>query len=167
MLSPLGLYVNGTMNPFNSQSKFGPIGLNYWYNTCPRSISDCDDIDCIEQNWIANAMTGAIVYKQDGTYKWVYEYDINSMYPHLLTVIDFITRRGKYKTISKIKLKNDYQIFRCVINGIDSVERIGRPLNKRIMGHNPKNYYTTLDIKTALENGYSVELKYVSKRFGD
>jgi hypothetical protein len=148
VLSPLGLYVNGTMNPFNSQSKFGPIGLNYWYNTCPRSISDCDDIDCIEQNWIANAMTGAIVYKQDGTYKGVYEYDINSMYPHLLTVIDFITRRGKYKTVSKIKLKNDYQIFRCVINGID----------KRIMRHNPKNYYTTLDIKTALENGYSVEL---------
>ena len=148
VLSPLGLYVNGTMNPFNSQSKFGPIGLNYWYNTCPRSISDCDDIDCIEQNWIANAMTGAIVYKQDGTYRGVYEYDINSMYPHLLTVIDFITRRGKYKTVSKIKLKNDYQIFRCVINGID----------KRIMRHNPKNYYTTLDIKTALENGYSVEL---------
>jgi len=148
VLSPLGLYVNGTMNPFNSQSKFGPIGLNYWYNTCPRSISDCDDIDCIEQNWIANAMTGAIVYKQDGTYRGVYEYDINSMYPHLLTVIDFITRRGKYKTVSKIKLKNDYQIFRCVINGID----------RRIMRHNPKNYYTTLDIKTALENGYSVEL---------
>jgi len=148
VLSPLGLYVNGTLNPFNSQSKFGPIGLNYWYNTCPRSISDCDDIDCIEQNWIGNAMTGAIVYKQDGTYKGVYEYDINSMYPHLLTVIDFITRRGKYKTVSKIKLKNDYQIFRCVINGID----------KRIMRHKPKNYYTTLDIKTALENGYSVEL---------
>ncbi len=66
VLSPLGLNVNGTMNPFNSQKKFGPIGLNYLYNTCPRSISDCDDIDCIEQNWIGNAMTGAIVYKQDG-----------------------------------------------------------------------------------------------------
>ncbi len=26
------------------------------------------------------------------------------------------------------------------------------------MRHNPKNYYTTLDIKTALENCYSVEL---------
>jgi hypothetical protein len=89
--------------------------LNYWYNTYPRSISDCYDIDCIEQNWIGNAMTGAIVYKQDGTYKGVHEYDINSMYPHLLTVIDFITRRGYYKTVSKIKLKNDYQIFRCVI----------------------------------------------------
>ncbi len=148
VLSPLGLYVNGTMNPFNCQSKFEVIGLNHWYNTCPRSISDCDDIDCIEQNWIASATTGAIVYKQDGTYRGVYEYDINSMYPHLLTVIDFITRRGKYKTVNKIKLKNDYQIFRCVINGID----------KRIMRQNRKNYYTTLDIKTALENGYSVEL---------
>jgi hypothetical protein len=31
-------------------------------------------------------------------------------------------------------------------------------MDKRIMRHNPTNYYTTLDIKTALENGYSVEL---------
>jgi hypothetical protein len=147
VLSPLGLYVNGTMNPFNCQSKFGVIGLNYWY-TCPRSISDCDDIDCIERNWFANAMTGAIVHKQDGAHRGVYEYDINSMYPHLLTVIDLITRHGQYKTVSKIKLKNDYQIFRCVINGID----------RRLMRRNPKNYDTTLHIKTALENGYSVEL---------
>jgi hypothetical protein len=49
--SPLGLYVNGILNPFNSQSNFGPFGLNYWLNTCPRSISDCDNVDCIEQDW--------------------------------------------------------------------------------------------------------------------
>ncbi len=41
----------------------------------------------------------------DGGQKAGVVYDINSMYPHLLTVIDLITRRGKYKTVSKLNSK--------------------------------------------------------------
>ena len=148
VLSPIGLYVNGTLNPFNSQSKFGPIGLNYWFNTCPRSISDCDNIDCIEQDWLSKSMFGAIMHKKEGTYQKVFEYDINSMYPYLMTVIDFITRKGKYKIVDEVDLSNEYAIYRCVIKGIKD----------NVMRHNPKNYYTTLDIKTAIENKYKVKL---------
>ena len=148
VLSPIGLYVNGTLNPFNSQSKFGPIGLNYWFNTCPRSISDCDNIDCIEQDWLSKSMFGAIMHKKEGTYQMVFEYDINSMYPYLMTVIDFITRKGKYKIVDEVDLSNEYAIYRCVIKGIKD----------NVMRHNPKNYYTTLDIKTAIENKYKVKL---------
>ena len=148
VLSPMELYVKGTMNPFNSQGKLGAIGINYWYNTVPRSISDCDEIDCIEQDWLGNVMTGAIMYKQEGVYENVFEYDINSMYPHLMTLVDFITRKGQYKIVDEIDLSNEYAIYRCVIKGIKD----------NVMRHNPKNYYTTLDVKTAIENNYNVEL---------
>ena len=148
VLSPLGLYVNGTLNPFNSQAKFGPIGLNYWFNTCPRTLSDCDSIDCIEQDWLSKSMLGAIMHKKEGIYENVYEYDINSMYPYLMTLVDFITRRGKFKIVDEIDLTNVYAIYRCVIKGIKD----------NVMRHNPKNYYTTLDIKTAIENKYKVRL---------
>ena len=148
VLSPMDLYVKGTMNPYNSQGKLGPIGINYWYNTVPRSISDCDDIDCIEQDWLGNVMTGAIMYKKEGVYENAFEYDINSMYPHLMTLVDFITRKGEYKTVNEIDLSNEYAIFRCFIIGI----------RDNVMRHNPKNYYTTLDIKTAIENNYKVKL---------
>ncbi len=93
-------------------------------------------------------VTGAIMFKKEGLYENVFEYDINSMYPHLMTVIDFITRKGKYKIVDKIKLSNEYAIYRCVIKGIKD----------NVMRHNPKNYYTTLDVKTAIENNYNVEL---------
>ncbi len=64
------------------------------------------------------------------------------MYPHLMTVIDFITRKGKYKIVDEVVFSNEYAIHRCVIKGIKD----------NVMIHKPKNYYTTLDIKTAIEN---------------
>ena len=65
-----------------------------------------------------------------------------------MTLVDFITRKGQYKIVDEIDLSNEYAIYRCVIKGIKD----------NVMRHNPKHYYTTLDLKTAIENNYNVEL---------
>lgn len=147
----LGSRMAGCLNPFHSKFKPAPIASHYWCKHAPKSISRCDPYAVDEDIWIRKAMSGGLMFVKSGTYHDAHEYDINSMYPALMCAVDFVTRQGTFTRVSKIpKLKSSdqYCIYRCTITGFDN----------RIFQGNRHGYYCGLDILTAQQGGYKVEL---------
>lgn len=145
------LGARGCLNPFHADLKYPPIASHYFYKHAPKSISRCDDFYLDEDVWISNAMSSGMMYVNTGDYTDVVEYDVNSMYPALMTIVDFITRKGRFSTVSripKLKLSDIYSIYRCHIVGFDN----------RLFQGNRNGYYCGLDIITAQQEGYDIKL---------
>ena len=138
-----------SFNPYHSQFKLGPIATQFWLKHVPKVLHNVDDYDVEEEQWLSNAMGGGVIYADPCELKKGYEYDVNSMYPYLMTKVDFITRKGEFKTITEIpKIKNPYVIVRCKITNY----------NDKLFQPNKHNFYCGLDVKTALKEGYDIEL---------
>jgi len=112
-----------------------------------------DDINSCEAKWINDASCGALMHWE--TYKGkVNEYDVNSRYPHLMQKNQnyFPIKEGNYLTLKEIDVKNvEYGIYRCIIT--KSEEQV-----VKLFRFNPKNTYTHLDIKVAIDYGFKIEL---------
>ena len=112
-----------------------------------------DDINNCEAKWINDASSGAIMHWQPYKGK-VNEYDVNSRYPHVMQKNQhyFPIREGEYFTLKEIDVKNvEYGIYRCTLTKPDSREY-------KFFRFNPKNTYTHLDVKVAIDYGLKIEL---------
>ena len=112
-----------------------------------------DDINNCEAKWINDSSSGALMYWE--AYKGkVDEYDINSRYPHIMQKNQnyFPIREGEYLTLKEIDVKNvEYGIYRCIITKLDE--------NKyKFFRFNPKNTYTSIDVKVAIDYGLKIEM---------
>jgi hypothetical protein len=112
-----------------------------------------DDINNCEATWINDASSGALMYWE--AYKGkVDEYDINSRYPHIMQKNQnyFPIREGQYLTLKEIDVKNvEYGIYRCTITKLDD-------RSYKFFRFNPKNTYTSIDVKVAVDYGLKIEM---------
>ena len=110
-----------------------------------------DDINHCEAKWINDASSGAIMHWQ--AYKGkVNEYDVNSRYPHVMQKNQhyFPIKEGQYLTLKEIDVKNvEYGIYRCIIT---------KTKDCKFFRFNPKNTYTHLDVKVAIDYGLKIEM---------
>ena len=154
----LGKHAVKTLNPFHAKGNYRALSSHFFYKTAPKAISFCDEYMYSdeplrnEEHWLKSAMTGGLIYSMKKKLKKAYEADINSMYPWLMLNCDFITRKGKFKVLKEVpdyEDKYQYAIFRCDISGYDN----------RLFQKNRHGFYTGLDIKTAQDEGWDIELK--------
>ena len=154
----LGKHANKALNPFHCKGNYRALATHFFFKMAPKAISFCDEYIWSdeplwnEEHWLKGAMTGGLIYSREKTLKKAYEADINSMYPWLMLNCDFITRKGKFKTLKEVPEYEDkyqYAIFRCDISGYDN----------RLFQKNRHGFYTGLDIKIAQQEGWDIELK--------
>ena len=125
------------------------MALHAFFNTT-KAVQP-DDIHSCESKWINDASCGALMHWE--TYKGkVNEYDVNSRYPHLMQKNQnyFPIKEGEYKIIKNLD-SVEYGIYRCIITKSD--DQI-----IKLFRFNPKNTYTHLDIKVAIDYGLKIEL---------
>lgn len=144
----LGKCATGNLNPFRSHFRLRPMASHYFYTHAPQCLWGCDDFIDYEEEWLAKAMTGGILFSQRAKLKKCVEHDKNSFYPSLMKKVDFITRKGVFKTIEDIDIRNEYCIVRCEISDYD----------ERIFQKNKNNFYTGFDILTAQQFGFTIKL---------
>ena len=112
-------------------------------------ISKPDAIDQVESTFLD--IKGSLIMGEKGEYENVVEYDVNSMYPFLMSLIMFPVKRGEIRTLEELPEKLEYGIYKCNI----------KPINKKadnLFRFNEENYYTHSDIMNARQIGLPVEL---------
>lgn len=111
-----------------------------------------EKIPLIEASWINDASSGALMYWEphQGT---VHEYDINSLYPHIMqkNTHYFPMKEGNFETLTHLPDNLEYGIYRCIITKIHDCPY-------KLFRFNKKNKYTHLDVSVALHYGLKVEL---------
>ena len=140
---------NGLFN-FYKTGSFKQMALNRFYDLT-KAVQP-EQITPNEAQWLHKASHGACTYWQK--YKGiVHSYDVNSRYPHIMmkNFNYFPIKQGEFKSISYIKDKPDYGIYRC---------NISQPTNNtcKFFVFNKHDYYSHLDIEVAREYGLIVSL---------
>lgn len=105
-----------------------------------------------EQQWISNAMTGGLIHAELGTYNNCKKYDVCSFYPSIMKNqnVRFPYHAGTFKTIDSLTFHNvRFGIYRAEITG---------NINPKLFRLNSENYYTSYDIMSAFDLGYTVNL---------
>ena len=70
------------------------MSCHYFYKHFPFSITYVDPFIKDEEEWLINSARGGLIWAEKHTLlRYGYEYDINSMYPYLMTKSAYITRR--------------------------------------------------------------------------
>ncbi len=111
-----------------------------------------DEIDCIEGEWIRNAMKNPLCWAIKGYKGPGYSYDVNSAYSRILSDQRFLIpiKRGIFKKITQEELNNmvyfEYGIYKCKIN----------IKNYKLMKTHHNNYYTHFDLTRAKELNYEI-----------
>ena len=85
------------LNPY--RCKYNPVAMSchYFYKHCPLSINYADPFIKDEEEWLINSAMGGLIWAENHTVlRYGYEYDINSMYPYLMTKCAYITRRPHF-----------------------------------------------------------------------
>jgi hypothetical protein len=126
------------------------VALKMFHNTT-RSIQP-DKIEQDEAIWLDRAMEGGIIYADKAELKNAYSYDVNSMYPYIMTQLQFPTKRGEFLKLKELKEIVEYGIYRIKIFEPEDKEI------KKLFRFNKRNYYTHIDIKRARELKLKMEL---------
>jgi hypothetical protein len=109
-----------------------------------------DHIDQIEAQYLKTR--GALMRGILGEYESVHDYDINSMYPHIMTLIMFPVKAGTFHTLQSLPEKLEYGIYRCSIKATT-------PLKKNMLFlFTDENKYTHYDITTARSLGLTIQM---------
>lgn len=141
--------MKNNLNPFHSNFNIRPMATHYFYTHAPKSIHNLSDFIENEERWLERAMTGGLLYSEPYRSFNCFQYDYNSHYPSLMLKTDFITRKGIFKTITKLPEEiEEYCIIRCIITGYDN----------KLFQTNKNSYYTGYDVITAKEQNYNIEL---------
>ena len=108
-----------------------------------------ETIDDVEFEWISGCKCYGLLYAKPAQFKGRC-IDGNSWYSSIMVDQKLILPLGnpEYKTLDRLSDVISFGIYRAVIYGTDS----------RLFLHNPKNFYTYIDIKEALKRGYTVDL---------
>jgi hypothetical protein len=140
---------DGAINLFTC-GKDKLASLKLFHNTT-RTIHP-DEIQQDEAMWIDRAMMGGIIYAEKTELDDGYSYDVNSMYPYIMSQLQFPITRGEFLKLNELKDIVEYGIYRI---------KIFEPENKNIkklFRFNHRNYYTHIDIKRARELNLKMEL---------
>ena len=106
-------------------------------------------VNGMEYDYIETATRGALMWADNGFKGDILAYDINSFYSFFMnSKLKIPYKKGEFRTIDKFGKKIRYGIYKCKIDNYDI----------RVFRYNPKHYYTHIDIKFAIEQGYDVEL---------
>ena len=105
-----------------------------------------------EQQWINNAFMGGIIFSQKCKLDNAYSYDVNSMYPAIMShhSFTFPIMQGEFKKLNEIPVS--YGIYRVLIH------RSGDETTDRLFRFNSLHYYTHYDIHSAKELNLKMEL---------
>ena len=148
---------NGLINLFRSAS-FKNCVLTALFNTT-KSINP-EEISAEEHKFLEFATTGALMYQLTADTNNTHYYDINSNYPHSLTLMSIPTTQGEFRTVGADFLetmrtewtetyKTPTFILRC---------KITNPNTSYLFRHNPTNYYTNYDIQLAFNLGLEINI---------
>lgn len=141
---------DGTINLFTcGKSKLA--SLKMFHNTT-RSIHP-EPIEQDEAWWLDKAMMGGIIYAEKSELDDGYNFDVNSMYPYIMTILQFATTRGEFLKLNELKEIVEYGIYRINIFEPENNKNI-----KKLFRFNHRNYYTHIDIKRARELNLKMEL---------
>lgn len=107
-----------------------------------------------EHVWIHNSFKGGLIFNQSTTDTQLYEYDINSAYPAMMSDnhFTFPNKQGVFGKIKELPAILSYGIYRVVI------EKSNDPHINKLFRFNTLNYYTHIDITTAKKLGLNVIL---------
>ena len=139
---------NGTINLFTC-GKDKLASLKLFHNTT-RTIHP-DPIEQDEAIWLDRAMVGGIIYGEKTELNDAYSYDVNSMYPFIMTQLQFPTTRGEFLKLKELKEIVEYGIYRIKIFEPEHND-------KKLFRFNRRNYYTHIDVKRARDLGLKMEL---------
>ena len=128
------------------------------FNKFSLSIYEGEELTLLEHQWINNSSIGALTnIEKDYKCEKLYKYDINSMYPSIMTSTNKLPlKQGEFKIMDK----NDFEelkfftfgIYRCIINKSDD-ENINR-----LFRFNKLNYYTHITLEAARKLNLKIEL---------
>ena len=154
------LDVRQCLDPLKCNGSSRALATHYFYKTAPRVISQCDeyimndDLMLREDYWLRQSMVGGLMYGKKKRVKKAYEADVNSQYAYLMKEVDFITRQGRFRKRATLPAKFEkrhlYSIYRVKVT--DYNEKLFQPNKKK--GH----FYTGFDVRTAMTEGYKLEL---------
>ena len=119
-------------------SSLATASMDIWKNTS--AVVEPDEIDFAEDSFLSCAFKAGIRYAEVGYSGVSWLYDINSMYPYIMTHqrANFPIKEGVAMTITEFDSYVKYGIYHCKIEG-----------EHKLFTHNPKNYYTHHDINLA------------------
>jgi len=140
---------NGKINLYTC-GKDKLASLKLFHNTS-RTIH-CEKILQDEALWLDKAMMGGIIYGDKKNIDDGYSYDVNSMYPYMMTQLQFPTRRGEFLKLKELKEIVEYGIYHIKIYPNNDTN------TKKLFRFNPTNYYTHIDIKRARDLHLKMEL---------
>jgi hypothetical protein len=95
---------------------------------------------------------GALMHAKQGTYENVYDYDIRSMYPYIMTLIMFPMKCGSFTKLDSLPEKLEYGIYLCKIAPSNDENTNG------LFRFNTDNIYTHYDIMSARLLGLDIKL---------
>lgn len=162
MADELKQHLGGRYN-FYKCGNFKEMALHAFFENT--KATQPEKIPLIEASWINDAASGALMHWEpyQGT---VHEYDINSLYPHIMQKNNhyFPIKEGKFETLTHLPIELfdsslvgvsnsqlEYGIYRCIITKQDS-----KPY--KLFRFNKRNKYTHLDISVALHYGLKVQM---------
>jgi DNA polymerase type B, organellar and viral len=139
---------SGRINLKKGQTISSHILKKFYFNSYGTAVPD--PIEADEFEFIKN-IGGGIMMSKPGKYKSVYEYDINSWYPHLMVHMQFPMHKGKIEFVSLSNLLAD-DVVRYGIYNVN-VDTSGQYYLRR----DRDNMYTHFDIMMAKRLGLKIE----------
>lgn len=117
-------------------------------------LSNPEEIQQDEQEWINNSKKGALIYSEKGYTGKAYKYDIKSMYPSLLISNgSYPIKRGEFMTITNEEFSN-CEYFKFGIYRVNIEKSQNQKINP-LFRFNNTHYYT----HTSLEHAKKLNLK--------
>ncbi len=110
-----------------------------------------------EKDWIYYASKGAgLSQAKPGKYKNVVNYDVNSMYPHIMSIQYFKIplKQGEFKTYEELPEFIPYGIYRANITRPHKNHKSFFLFKNKL----DINFYTSIDLTIAREQGLNIEL---------
>jgi hypothetical protein len=126
---------NGKYNLYKCGT-YVKASINRFYELNKTLIAD--EIDSIEGEWIRKSSTCALMWTEKEYEGPGHEYDVNSMYPAIISYqkFSFPIKKGIFKKITQEEFDNmryfEYGIYRCKIS----------KFNYKLVKENTYNYYT-------------------------
>lgn len=124
----------------------------YLFHNITRDLQEPDIIEPYEEVFIKNSAMNALVIAPDNEIKLdkCYSYDVNSLYPYLLSKnVQFPTGKGILKTLNSLPKILSFGIYRV---------KVKSTINTKLFRLNKNDYYTNTDLRRARELGYELEL---------
>jgi len=139
---------NGDINLYNSPAIHCHAKDMFW--RLSNSTTTPEPIGQIEASFLKGR--AALIKAVNGTYKNVWDYDVNTMYGYLMTINMYPMKEGEFVTLTELPEKLEYGIYMCNITP-HKKEKLNM-----LFRFSDENRYTHYDIMSARHIGLKVKL---------